>query len=296
MHIDGLYYNRTFSYDEINSMIEGILSARTLDTKSAARLIEKVEQNLTTKFYKKGPRQICKVREPELADREQLRDNLLTIQKAIDSHVQVSFRFNGYTHRKKLEPVRDGKDTVSPYYIAANGGRYYLLACRETMPQGSAKKRMSVWRIDLMTDMEIPGANEKTGQKGYRRTPKKDVENLPMEWAEDFQLKHLHMSYDKPVWITLRIKSEKQEGDPAKRIRPDYTFLHDWFGDQFKYVGTEKTAPYDDIVKVECSPFAMVNWALQYSSRVEVLEPEGVRGEVIKKIKSLNEKYTDVKE
>lgn len=291
MHIDGLYYNRTFSYDEINSIIEGILASKTLDTKSADKLIEKVEQNLTTKFYKKGAKRICKVMEPELADREQLRINLLTIQKAIDNNVQISFRFNGYTYQKKLEPIRDRKDTVSPYYIVASGGRYYLLACKEVVTKGETVRNMSIWRIDLMTDIEIPGINEQLGINGISRIPKKDVENLPSEWTEDFQLKHLNMSYDKPIWITLKIKSPKQEDDPTRRIRADYTFLHDWSGDRFKYVETEKTAPYDDIVKVECSPFAMVHWALQYSDRVEVVAPEEVRSDVIEKIRNLNVRY-----
>lgn len=291
MHIDGLYYNRTFSYDEINSIIEGIMATKTLDTKSAGKLIEKVEQNLTTRFYKKGAKRICKVMEPELADREQLRINLLTIQKAIDDHVQISFRFNGYTYQKKLEPIRDRKDTVSPYYIVASGGRYYLLACKEVEIKGKTVRNMSIWRIDLMTDIEIPGINEQMAIKGVPRIPKKDVDNLPLEWTEDFQLKHLNMSYDKPVWITLKIKSPKQEDDSARRIRADYTFLHDWFGDKFKVVETEKAAPYDDIIKVECSPFAMTHWALQYSDRVEVIAPEEVRNRVIEKIRNLNVKY-----
>ncbi len=49
--------------------------------------------------------------------------------------------------------------------------------------------------------------------------------------------------------------------------------------------------PYDDIVKVECSPFAMTHWALQYCDRVEVMEPESVRNDVITKIRNLNVKY-----
>ena len=142
-----------------------------------------------------------------------------------------------------------------------------------------------------MTDIEIPGVKEESEIKGWPRIPKKDVENLPMKWTDDFQLKHMNMSYDKPVWVTLKIKSPKREDDPARYIKADYTFLHDWFGDQFRFVETEKTAPYDDIVKVECSPFAMVHWALQYSDRVEVVAPEAVRNAVVKKIKNLNEKY-----
>lgn len=142
-----------------------------------------------------------------------------------------------------------------------------------------------------MTDIEIPGANEKLEGKGLPRIDPKDVENLPLTWTEDFQLKYLNMAYDRPVWITLKIKSPKQEDNPTRRIRADYTFLHDWFGDQFKFVRTEETVPYDDIVKVECSPFAMVYWALQYSDRVEVVAPEEVRNGVIEKLRNLNAKY-----
>ena len=128
--------------------------------------------------------------------------------------------------------------------------------------------------------------------KGIPRIPKKNVANLPEKWSEDFQLKHLNMSFDKPVPVTLRIKSEKCEDNPKKRVRPGYTFLHDWFGDSFTYIRTEKEPPYDDIVRVECSPYGMAHWALQYSELVEVLEPEGLREDIKSKIKALNEKYS----
>lgn len=287
MHIQNLYYQRKFSYEEINSLIEGILSTKTLDTESARKLIEKVENHLTTKFYQKGAKCICKVREPELVDRQLLKNNLLMLQKAIDENVQIAFRFNGYTYNKQLEPVREKKDIVSPYYIVVSGGRYYLLACKEIVRNKKSIKNMSIWRIDLMTEMEIATVEEMT----QTRIPKREVENLPMEWSEDFQLKHLNMSFDKPVKVTLRIKSEKEEHNPKKRVRPDYTFLHDWFGDTFEYIQTEQEAPFDDIVQVECSPYAMVHWALQYSERVEVIEPVSIRNDIIEKIKELNQKY-----
>ena len=57
------------------------------------------------------------------------------------------------------------------------------------------------------------------------------------------------------------------------------------------YFATEKIEPYDDIVEVVCSPYGMVNWALQYSDRVEVLEPIDVRNKVIEKINKLCMKY-----
>lgn len=99
----------------------------------------------------------------------------------------------------------------------------------------------------------------------------------------------MHMSFDKPVPIELRIIPGG--GGKAERRRPDYTFLYDWFGDTFRYERTETDPPYGDIVRVVCSPFGMVNWALQYSDRVEVLKPEVVREQVIEKIKNLTQKY-----
>lgn len=271
-----LYYQHTFSYEEINALIEGVLFSRTLSTKEANQLVKKIEEKLTTKFYKKGPKNICTVRETVLTDRDRLRKNLLLIQRAIDDGVQIAFRFNGYDHRKQLQPVRESKDIVSPYYIVANGGRYYLLAC------SNGRSNMSIWRVDLMTEMEIPGLTDNC--KGVKVTDKKDVENLPQVWDEKFPLRHLNMAYDQPILITLRVyKSE--------RLGRDFTFLYDWFGDTFHFEYTETEPPYGDIVQVVCSPFSMVNWALQYSDRVEVLEPEKVRHKVAEKIRILKERY-----
>ncbi len=291
MKIRGLYYNHIFSYEEINYLIEGILFSKTIDTETATQLINKIEEHLTTKFYKRGPKQIRKVQEVMLADKESLRGNLITIQQAIDDNVQINFRFNGYNYKKELEPVRNRKDTVSPYYIVASGGRYYLLACKEINRNNKSIKNMSIWRIDLMTEVEIPDRDEVLNIKGIPRLKKEEVENLPQEWSEDFQLSHLNMSYDKPIRIKLKIKSPKQADNPRQRLKVDYTFMYDWFGDTFRYIETENVPPYDDIVEVKCSPYAMVNWALQYSDRVEVLEPVEVREQVIKKIKNLAIKY-----
>lgn len=203
--------------------------------------------------------------------------NLKMIQQAIEERVQIRFRFYGYNRRKELEPVRKEKDTVSPYYLVANGGKYYLLACKEVTLNGEIVRNMSIWRVDLMGEMEIPGRDEKLGIPGIPALKKESVENLPKQWSEDFHLSHLNMAFDEPVKIRLKIARVREKAD--------YTFLHDWFGDAFRFVGKS------DIVEVTCSPFAMVNWALQYSDRVEVLEPESIRRQVAEKVRRLIEKY-----
>ena len=70
--------------------------------------------------------------------------------------------------------------------------------------------------------------------------------------------------------------------------------MHDTFGDHFRYIRHEASTPCDDIVEVVCSPYAMVNWALQYSDRVEVVSPKHVREAVKAKIKNLISKYMEV--
>lgn len=279
MPIRGLYYNHIFSYDEINSLIEGILFSKTMTPEDGKKLIEKIESHLTTKFYPKGAKQICRVNEPQLTDKGRIRENLKMIQQAIDERVQISFRFYGYNRRKELEPVREEKDTVSPYYLVANGGKYYLLACKEMRINEELIRKMSIWRVDLMGEMEIPGRDEKLGIPGISALKKEKVKHLPKQWSEDFHLSHLNMAFDEPVKIRLKIARVREKAD--------YTFLHDWFGDTFRFVGKS------DIVEVKCSPFAMVNWALQYSDRVEVLEPESIRQQVAEKVRRLYEKYGD---
>lgn len=127
---------------------------------------------------------------------------------------------------------------------------------------------MFIWRIDLMSEVRLTDS---------QCVPKREVENLPEEWTDDFQFAHLNMSYDKPEKITLRIRADDGSAPP-------YTFLRDWFGKTYRCVGA-------DMVEVMCSPFGMVNWAMQYADRVEVLAPEHVREAVRERIRKMNEKY-----
>ena len=287
MRIRGLYYQHTFTYDEINSLIEGILFSKTVDTQTANSIITKIENHLTGKFYKKGAKRICRVHEPDVIDKSVLKDNLLTIQQAIDDQVKISFIFNGYDKYHQLVPVHSSRDTVNPYYIVANGGRYYLIACTELNQH--VKPNMSIWRIDLMSEIKIPSRNDKLGIKGIPALRKSDVKNLPQAWSEDFHFSHLNMSFDNPVYIKLKVLSPKSGDNKPEKI--DYTFLHDWFGDTFRFIKTDNDNINYDIVEVKCSPFAMTNFALQYSDRIEVIEPETVRNAIIEKINALNIKY-----
>ncbi len=279
MKIQNLYYVPRFSYREIDALTEAVLFSRTLTTEEADKLIKTLEEQFTSIYYRRGSRGICKIHEKICYDRELLRKNLQVIQQAIGDGVQIEYRFNGYSHDKKLVPMGDYSRRVSPYYIVADNGKYYLLAANQKY------KNVMILRIDLMTEVKIPERDELAASKGIPRIPVRDISGMPQSWNADFPLRHLSMSYDPPVRIKLRIKKDGVGY---------YTFLHDHFGDSYTYRGVDKQDANYDIVEVQCSPFGMVNLALQFADRMEVLEPSEVREEVQRKARILYEKYQDL--
>ena len=287
LKVKNLYYQHEFSYDDLERMIESLYFSKTVTKKEADEISEKIIKHLASDFYKKKQKNILKVSDDITeAERTVIADNLDIIQEAIENGVQISFYFNGYNRRNELVKTRNEKHTVSPYYIVADDGKYYLLACNEAYEE----KKTWIYRIDLMSEIEIPNKIDRLRIHGDRVTNKRNVKNLPLKWDEKFQFEHLNMSYDEPVMVKVKIYSPKGE-DKKTSKKPDYAFLHDSFGSTFRYSETDKADPDYDIFWVKCSPYGITNWALQFSDRVEILEPQDVRDRVVEKIKNLNKKY-----
>lgn len=262
--IHGLHYRHVFTEDEIDALIEGISTSKTLDDETVARIKGKILKHLTTRFYRDKLKDVGRVREPILTSRKQVSENLSLLRDAIERGKKVSFWFNTYDPNKQLVHAHETRTLLSPYYVAADGGRFYLIAAWDPKEE-NVKPPMSVWRVDLMTELRV----EEERRRALHKT------QVPKDWSQSIHLSHLYMFFDDPVPIRLRLA----EGAP-------YTFLHDYFGDTFKVVG-------DREVEVLCSPEAMVHWALQYSDRVEVLGPERVREKVKEKIAKLNSEYME---
>lgn len=136
---------------------------------------------------------------------------------------------------KRLAPMLDYIRHASPYYIVANDGRYYLIAANDKYKDSGPY----IIRIDLMTEVEIPERDEKSDRKGIPAIPKREVAGLPPEWEEDFPMRHINMSYGVPILIKMRIKNKKKE-DGHIPEEPVYTFLHDYFGDSYRYLGVDE--------------------------------------------------------
>lgn len=266
--ICNLYYQSPFSHEEIDALIEGVWFSKTLRNEKREQIVKKIKKHLTNKYYKDRYQGVQGIKEPIIGDRILLEENLDIIREAIGKNKKLTFQFNGYDRRRNLIHVGDWRRVVSPYYITAYNGHYYLIGGWDS--KWGKDPKMCIYRIDLMTELEI---------LPDKRLPKREVVGLPYEWNEEFALSHLNMFHDNPEHIKLKITCEPHQ----------WTFLYDWFGDKFTSVSTKD----GDFVTVYCSPQAMVYWALYYCDRVEVLSPEHVRKEVQKKIKELSEKYKD---
>ena len=87
----------------------------------------------------------------------------------------------------------------------------------------------------------------------------------------------MNMAYDEPRAIQMKIRNT------------DYTFIHDWFGDNFKK-SIERCEEGYDIIIVKTSPSMIVHWALQYGPMVEILDSE-VRKSIREEMKKLEKLY-----
>ena len=236
--------------------------SKMTDKETLEKIIRKIKKELVSKHYKEFS---CRIFNSENTDSEKLKENLAILQKAISLGKQISYMMNYYDCKKQLIPIRSAKKNVSPHYIVTNEGRFYLIGCFENGKKDEEKK-LCIIRIDLMSDITIESAAV---------TPKQHIRALPQIIKNEFKSQHLSMSYDEPVYVTIRIT--KRIGDNI-----NHTFIHDSFGDDYTLLKSDSDG---DIIKVRCSEFGIVNWALQYSDCVEVIEPEKIRADIKKKIK-----------
>ncbi|HRU02450.1 MAG TPA: WYL domain-containing protein, partial [Victivallales bacterium] len=230
--ITDLRFVHDFTFDELDSVIEGIYFSKTINDGQRERLVKKIV-NLSSKNYKskyidsngKLRNNIEGIQENLFTKKSELTQNINIIQQAMKDNVKISFYFNGYNADKKLEPAKDkfGKNkeyVVSPYHIVAYNGKYYLIANTDPF------KNVSIYRIDLMSAVNKKGMDTGNSKEIARRKPVRDIKGLSEPWdASAFISAHLNMFYDEPQTIRLKIRNDR------------YTILHDWFGERYEFKG-----------------------------------------------------------
>lgn len=266
--VTNLRYVHDFSFDELDTIINALYFSKTVNEEERDRLIYKLAKLSSKRYQKKwfsenNDRPVIKnifqgIVNNNDASRTELKKNIALIQSAIDEKVKIQFIMNVYNAERELVPSKiddSGKtiwSKVTPYHILVYNDKYYMLAnCKPY-------SNVSVWRIDLMSDVKLL---EEEGR------PKQEIKEMTNTWnGQEYMEKHLHMSYDAPTHVRLKVSNEY------------YTMMVDWFGNNF--VKRKSIDEKYDMVTLTCSEQAIINWAMQYSDVVEVLGPPSVQNAI----------------
>ena len=253
--------SREFDDAELRILIDSVLFSKSISSRQAKGLIEKL-RGLASNYFNAKVSHVSNLPELNRTSNKQAMYSLDTINDAISEKKKISFVYNYVGTDFKLHPKQEEPYIVNPYQIVANNGKFYLI--------GNYDKYDNVAhiRIDKMTDVRM--LNDKV--KPIKEVPElASGLNLPKHMAE-----HVYM-FGGPS-ETFKIKTT-----PDKM-----TELTDWFGKDFQILsdnGSELT------IRVTCNVNAMHYWALQYSRYMEILSPKSMRDKLREDAEMMMELY-----
>ena len=254
--------SRDFDDSELRILIDSVLFSKSISTKQARDLINKIREKLASNYFNAKVSHVSNLPELSRTINKQAMYSLDALNDAIAVKKKVSFIYNNIGTDFKLHPRREEPYIVNPFQIVANNGRFYLI--------GNYDKYDNVahFRIDKMTDVRI--LDEKI--KPMSKVPElKNGLNLPKHMAE-----HFYMFSGESAAVTIKTTEDMMSE------------LVDWFGKNFSVIEKKDG---NITVRVTCNKKAMRFWALQYGPYVEILKPESLRDQIKEDINSMSEKY-----
>ena len=253
--------SREFDDAELKILIDSVLFSKSISTKQAKDLINKLK-NMSNVYFNAKVSHVSNLPDLNRTENKQTMYSMDTINDAIAQKKKISFYHNEIGTDFKLHHSREWLRVASPYQIVANNGRFYLICNYDKYDN------VTHIRIDKMTDVKI--LDEKV--KPMKKVPElANGLNLPKHMAE-----HVYMFSGPSVTVKLRTSTGTM------------TELVDWFGKDFKILEKDDQSM---IVRLTCNEKAMRFWALQYGPYVEVLEPESLRNQLKEDVTGMYERY-----
>lgn len=254
--------SRDFDDSELRILIDSVLFSKSISTRQAKGLIEKLRDHASNYFNAKVSH-VCNLPDLPRTVNKQAMYALDSINDAISEKRKISFIYNEMGTDFKLHPTREEPYIVNPYQIVANNGRFYIIANYDKYDN------IIHFRVDKMTNVRI--LDEKA--KPMKQIPElKDGLSLPKHMAE-----HMYMFSGESVSVELETTEDMMQE------------LVDWFGNDFR---VEKIRNGKIRARVVCNTKAMRFWALQYGPYIEVIKPKGLRDNIKKDIAEMARKYS----
>lgn len=255
---------RDFEEGELLYLIDAIYSSRSMPTKYARDLANKLTKNFSI-YEKKKFNHLEKIDDGVRTDNKQLFLNIEILNDAIENGKKVKFQYGAYDFNKVLKPKKDGKVyKVNPYYLVNNHGKYYLVCNNDKYDNIGNYKIDNILNIKIL-DEDI-----------------KQLKSLPGQ--NDFSIKkylseHIYMMAGKSISAKLKILDEERVNDVV-----------DWFG---KDIYLKKDSEGNSNVLLNVNEDALIFWAMQYGKSVEVLEPQETRAKIRALLEDMIQRYSN---
>ena len=140
--------NREFQLPELRLLADAVSSARFLTEKKSNELLKKLGTLASVHQRKQISRNVYNAGRVK-AMNENIYINTDIISRAIDEKKRISFLYYNYNARKE-KVYRESRRVCSPYALAWNDERYYLVSFYSSRPEN-----MTNFRVDRMERVEI---------------------------------------------------------------------------------------------------------------------------------------------
>ncbi|MBU7006865.1 helix-turn-helix transcriptional regulator [Phosphitispora fastidiosa] len=251
-----------FNEEELQIIIDALLSARFISRENTRELINKLQDTLAVK-KEKGALNKIRVQERVKYSNRAIKENISRINEAMRKNKKIGFEYWKYMMGPEPEMVR--KDCLaSPYGVAWYEDFYYMLGNYQ-------EKRLSYYRIDRMNNVVI---TEEPRASLYEVMGRHEQLNIG-----DLLSKLVSPASGDETGISLRV-------DKAYLAQ-----VRDKFGDRIRVRDENSREAKVDVTVINNKK--LIPWILSFREGVEVLYPRELRERIISVIDKMKDKYYD---
>ena len=262
------YLKQKFTNEELRLLIDSLLFSKHIPYSQAKELIKKLE-SLSNIYFKSCSQYIYPL-PIERTDNKQVFYNIAILDDAIRKKKKVLFEYAEYhtdkkMHLKKREDGSVREYIITPYQMAVQEGKYYLICNYDKYDD------ISNYRVDRIRNIQI------IEEKGKPFETLKWSGHQPMNLNE-YMKEHVYMYSSENAFVKFRI------------VKAMISDVIDLFGKGVNF--SEETATHVS-VSVRANERAAEQFAKNYAPDVVLLQPKRLRDKLRDDLKKAWEAYED---
>ena len=262
------YLKQKFTNEELRLLIDSLLFSKHIPYSQAKELIKKLE-SLSNIYFKSCSQYIYPL-PVERTDNKQVFYNIAILDDAIRKKKKVLFEYAEYhtdkkMHLKKREDGSVREYIITPYQMAVQEGKYYLICNYDKYDD------ISNYRVDRIRNIQI------LEEKGKPFETLKWSGHQPMNLNE-YMKEHVYMYSSENAFVKFRI------------VKAMISDVIDLVGKGVNF--SEETDTHVS-VSVHVNERAVEQFAKNYAPDVVILQPKRLRGKLRDDLKKAWEAYED---